>query len=115
MKALFLILSIILISEYNCEACASKNPPKDKKECLKRNLGDDDDFCCLFQLNYTNGDTETNCIPLTDKNHRKMKDFLRDQIDNKQKEKKENITFANIDCGANYLIISILSLIILFL
>ena len=70
-------------------------------------------YCCFAEAE-ADGKTEKECIALTQKDY----DEIGDYIDNLEKLAKD---FANVDadysvdCNSNYIVISLLSLILLFL
>ena len=117
MKASFSLLIIIILSQYSKEtACTSKTDPLAAKDCIEIELEEDEEKCCLLSYtvkkeNNAKNVTKGNCIGLTAEQYEDINNFFKGKVE----ELGENILTANIDCGTNYLIISILSLFLLFL
>ena len=122
-KTLYLLLVLLLLSKFNCQ---DEEEELDEGEC-------DDDLssgcenlkvgkgyykCCLFEFEYDKeiaGMKEgKSCEPLTKSQYDEIKDFIKDN----EKKAKNDIGVGvdiSIDCASNYIMISLLSLIILFL
>ncbi len=120
MKALFSLLIIIFLFQYSKEtACNSKSNPSVVKDCIEIELEEEENKCCLFS--YSINDTisikeEKLCIGLTEEQYEDIKNVFKTEVEKREnKEKGITVQHADIDCGTNYLIVSILSLIILLL
>ena len=113
MKALYTLLLILLISQYKSESCDSQTAPTTVKDCKERDAGKKKHKCCKMNYLFTNGTDRTYCQPLIKDEYEKIIEYLRnDVINNGGEEKVEN---ANIDCSSGYVVVSILSLILLFI
>ena len=114
MKALFTLLLILLISQYNSESCNSQTKPNKVEDCTERDLDVDDDYkCCKMNYLFTNGTDRTYCQPLIKDEYEKIIEYLQNDV--KKKGGNEVVVNATINCSSNYVMVSILSLILLFL
>ena len=117
MKTLFSLLIIFFLFQYSKEtACTSKLNPSAAKDCIEIELEGDEEKCCLFSYSTSDKvDTQpiNSCIGLTEEQYEDINNYFKGKVE--ETNKTVNILKANIDCGSNYLIISILSLILLFL
>ena len=129
MKALYLIVFALLLSLDICENCETQYPEK-VSECTDDKI--DKYHCCYVIMNgkHKNGSESKTiyCGRLSDDDYNKIdeliekakqdyekKDFeFRAKIDCGSGEKGDSIDDDN-KCGANYIIYSLLSLILLFL
>ena len=116
MKVLFYILIFVFLSQYSKEtACTSKTDPSAVKDCTEIELEEDEEKCCYFHwsINSTTSKKEENyCMGLTAEQYEDIKTIIKNEV---EKKEKDSTVQSYIDCGTNYLIISILSLILLFL
>ena len=124
-KALYLLLALLLLSKFNCQS--EEEEDYDEGECNSKissgcenlKVGKGYYKCCLFEAEgdkeFESGSKEIkNCMPITQTDYDKIKDYIKDY----EKEAKEELNFEvdiSIDCASNYVMISLLSLIILFL
>ena len=114
-KSIFLLIAILLVAKFNCEDgddddeyCSGKNA-KSVDDCQKLKLftadGVEYKHCCFLDAKKSGDDVKA-CVPLTQKDY----DEIDDYIDN------QNIySDVSLDCSSNYIIVSILSLILLIL
>ena len=122
-KTLYLLLVLLLLSKFNCQ---DEEEELDEGEC-------DDDLssgcenlkvgkgyykCCLLEFEYDKEIDGTkkgkSCEPVTKSQYDEIKDYIK----NSEKDFKNKIGVGidlSIDCASNYVMISLLSLIILFL
>ena len=117
MKSFYIVLFFLLISEFNSESCNSVKSPKKPDDCKDKDLGDKEYVCCYFEYNGKNGTEDyksTNCAGLKKDQFEDIKGYFEENV-NKTKESGIDVTYATINCFSNYLSISILSLILLFL
>ena len=118
MKAQYLILFALLLSLYNCEDCGSIEPEK-ASNCHDNKK--DGYHCCYFTIKTKNTKTGSNgesfsCGLISDDNYKKIEDYIKDrkkEIEDGQKNTE--VSTYKIDCSSNYIIYSLLSLILLFL
>ena len=116
MKTLHLLLVALLISLYYCENeegegsnnenyCEDLGTPSKAKDCHNRKLdpNTDEKYCCFLDF----GDGESECEGYTQRDYNKVDEY----IDAAEKANEK----LSIDCSSNYIIISLLSLILLFL
>ena len=109
MKALNLVLIALLFSQYICDADDSteycgheENAPQKAEDCNNRKISPnskDGKYCCFVKLNYGKG-----CEVFAQDEYDRVEDMV--------KYAEEDIS---IECGSNYIMISLLSLILLFL
>lgn len=117
MKVQYLILFALLLSLYNCEDCSSIEPEK-ASNCHDNKK--DGYHCCYLTVKIKNTKTGTNgesfsCTLVSDEYYNKIEEYVKDSkkaIEDAQKNTEATI---KIDCGSNYIIYSLLSLILLFL
>ena len=120
-KALFLILVVSLITQYHFELSEGECEEKDANsvsECEKLNPGDYHK-CCLYEWNYEKADEDgfksyKFCSTITKEDYDNIKDYVKKA----EKEEEDALGFGadfSIDCGSNYIMISLMSLILLLL
>ena len=114
-KTLFFYFAILFISQLNFiknEGCQKSNPSS-KKECHNRPAGDGYYKCCYVEEKWKGG-SEISCGAVTKKEY----DDIEDLID-KYEDLAESIGIKDpdisVDCSSKYLLISLLSLILLFI
>ena len=103
-KAFFLLLITFLISQYNGLDCSDDQTPTKAEDCNGREKGNDVYRCCFLEA----GEAIKNCEPVTKEGYDKIADVV-------EELKKQYGVDVSIDCGANYIIVSLISLILLFL
>ena len=113
MKALYTFLIFLLISQYKSETC---NAPTNTTEiCPNREINEDNDehVCCGIEYDYINGTNITYCLPLNQGQYENLTGYFHDEVE----ARGGNTTFirANIFCESNYIVVSMLSLILLLL
>ena len=116
-KALFLLIAVLLLAKFNCdeeeEYCGDEEyEPKNVDDCQKLKLPNDEEgenykHCCFLEAKFK-GVKGKSCIPLTQKQYDDIDDFI---------DKGEDAGYSDVslDCGSNYIMVSLLSLILLFL
>ena len=114
MKALYLILFALLLSLYNCSNCDKKWPEK-ASECTDDKV--EKYHCCYLtekrkHKNGSNGESYT-CTLISDEDYNKIEDVVKKYQDDNSKD--DWTVTVKIDCGSNYIIYSLLSVILLFL
>ena len=114
MKALYLILFALLLSLYNCGDCKTKYPAK-ASECTDDKV--DKHHCCYVtqkakHKNGNNGESYT-CTLIDDDTYNKIEEYVKKAQEELSKDDWEYTI--KIDCGSNYIIYSLLSVILLFL
>ena len=113
-KAFYLLLISLLFWPSESEECLSvtldddpellKNAAKGVDDCNAREKLEGYKYCCL--LEYENVKM---CVPVKEQQYDKIDDFIDDF------EKENEIKDVSLDCYSNYIILSALSLISLFL
>ena len=119
-KALFLLLAVLLV-QYKCDdkTCGGFASGVGDCENLKFDEEDEEEYykCCFIENEYKyNGQktTEKYCNPVTKDFYDDIKDRIKD-YEKAQKEEGYSDIDVSIDCDSNYIMISLLSLILLFL
>ena len=116
-KALFLLLAALLISQYSCDdeedsGCFKLEGVSGKKDCNNRK----DKYayrCCYVKAKgKIDGKKQTKeyCSPIDEENYKKIKDFIKEM---EKDGESSDLDIKNFDCNSNYLLISIMSLILL--
>ena len=117
-KALFLLLAALLISQYSCDdeedsGCLKVGGVSGKKDCNNRK----DKYayrCCYVKSKGKNPDgkkeTAEGCMPIDETNYNRIKDYIKDL---EKESKSSDLDIQKFDCNSNYLLISIMSLILL--
>ena len=109
-NTLFLTFAILLVLQFNfvtndCEGSASK-----VEDCQSKTLGTGQYKCCLYEVEYDGG-SGSGCVGVTKEEY----DNIDDYIDKAEENSEYADPDIDIDCSSNYLLISLLSLILLFL
>ena len=117
-KALFLLLAALLISQYSCDdeedsGCFKWEGVSGKKDCNNRK----DKYayrCCYVKAKGKNEDgkkvTKEYCSPIDEENYKRIKDFIKET---EKAGESSDLDIQKFDCNSNYLLISIMSLILL--
>ena len=116
-QTLFLLLTILLVSQFYCQLseCQKKTSAKKKKECNDLKVSDGMYKCCYVKLKSKVGGISIDyegCQEI-DKN---SYDNIDDMIKKAEKDAKDaggEYDLDTYDCNSNYLLISIMSLILL--
>ena len=121
MKALYTLLIIIFLTKYSKESnCTSVIDPKNYTDCTKAYSKESELKCCY--VNYTGLDNQTQpqpyeevfCLEMNATQYENIIEYFKGEVG-----KRQNMSYviqnATIECGAQYIIISMLSLILLFL
>ena len=117
MKFLYSLLIIFLLYKYTNETACTSKIPSEVKDCTAIKL-EGDEKCCF--TNYTGTEdiilpyNEVKCIGLTEDQYKEIKNFLDEQI-KQRNDKGIAVQTAKIQCDGNYLFISMLSLILFLL
>ena len=114
-----MLLTILLISQFYCDdyddgnigKCSNENAKK-TSDCEKLDPGEYHK-CCFYKLKIEGEDVDSYCMAVTKQMYEKIKDTIKDM--EKDEDYEDVSVKISIDCGSNYIIISVLSLILLFL
>ena len=113
MKTLYALLIILLFAQIICDADdvdgCDGTEKKNADECNKINPANGFYRCCFIKIKFEDGRSWEGCTPVTKAQY----DDIDDAIEDYEKNAKADID--SLDCGSNYIIISLLSLILLFL
>ena len=112
MKTLYALLIVLLFAQIICDADevdgCERTEKKNADECNK--IGPDEgDYRCCFIKGKFGGKSWEGCTSVTKAQY----DDIDDAIEAYEKAMEADID--SLDCGSNYIIISLLSLILLFL
>ena len=116
-KALYLLLVALLISEYGGQTTEKVcgGVANSQSDCEKLKLGEGYYRCCFVeQEGKVQGQSidYKGCVPVTKEIYDKIDDYIDEQEDNA--EAGVEIDEYSIDCGSNYLVVSLLIIILLF-
>ena len=115
MKALYSLLIVLLISECFSVPCydgdSEVNDPsiKEASDCHNRELVPEGLFyrCCYAEGTYKKK-TAKICVPVDKETYDDIENYVKEQ-------KNKGYDSFSIDCGSSYIVISLLSIILLFL
>ena len=123
-KTLYLLLVLLLLSKFNCQDEEEEQPDegecKGDSNCENLKVGKGYYKCCLFEaeadqaIDDDGSKTIKSCFPITKADYDDIKDYIKN-YENNVKNKQNIEADVSIDCASNYVMISLLSLIILFL
>ena len=103
---IFIILLVILLSQYECSnECTGTG--SSKNDCNSRNLSGDEFRCCYYYWKF-GGEEHKQCKALNKIGYENFKNYIKTYED--IKEKADEFSF---DCNSNYIIISMLWLLLL--
>ena len=112
MKTLYALLIVLLFAQIICDGddeVKYKGPgKKNADECNKINPAEGFYRCCFIKVKSEEASYE-GCYPVTKAQYDDIDDAIEEY------EKNEEADIDSLDCGSNYIIISLLSLILLFL
>ena len=108
MKTLYALLIILLFAQIICDVYECENAKKkNADECNKINPGEDFYRCCFIKGKF-GGKSREGCTSVTKAEYDDIDDAI-------EAYEKAGADIDSLDCGSNYIIISLLSLILLFL
>ena len=118
MKGLHMLLAVLILSLYCCqekeEYCDTDIKANGIDDCKNLKLDEEEMYKCCFAEGKGNGQTEKNCWPVTKGEYDEIKDFIKTLESEAKKDAGFDVEYS-VDCSSNYIIISLLSLILLFL
>ena len=116
-KALFLLLAALLISQYSCDdeedsGCEKFVGVSGKKDCNNRKDKDAYRCCYVKAKGKIDGKKETKeyCMSIDETNYNRIKDYIKEM---EKAGESSDLDIKKFDCNSNYLLISIMSLILL--
>jgi len=115
MKAYFFVILLGALTMYSCTEC--KGSATSVSDCEKKTLSEGEYRCCFGDIKVTiMGKTQEikECGPLTKEQYDNFEKYLEDGI-KKIEAFGGKIDKLSIDCNSNYIIISMLALLLLFL
>ena len=109
-NTLFLTFAILLVLQFNFVTNSCSGDASNVEDCQKMTLGTGEYKCCLWEAEYDGGSGSV-CMGVTKEQYDDIDDFI-----DKMEEAAEEADYdLDIDCSSNYLLISLLSLILLIL
>ena len=109
-NTLFLTFAILLVLQFNFVTNACNGDASKVEDCQSKTLGTGEYKCCLYEAEWDGGSSST-CVGVSKEEY----DDIDDVIDKMEEAGDEADLDIDIDCSSNYLLISLLSLILLFL
>ena len=115
MKAYFFVILLGALAMYNCEAC--EGTASSLKDCKQRDIPEGAYLCCFADFKITlMGMTQEGktCGSLTKEQYDNLDKYM-EESSKEIEALGAKIDRYEIDCNSNYIIISMLSLLLLFL
>ena len=109
-NTLFLTFAILLVLQFNFVTNSCSGDASSVEDCQSKTLGTGQYKCCFGEGEWDGG-SGSGCIPLTKDQY----DNIDDYIDKAEENAGVDDYELDIDCSSNYLLISLLSLILLIL
>ena len=110
MKTLYVLLVLTLIAQCLSTKCGDPTQPSKAEDCNNRELDSGEYRCCFIEFEIK-GVKSKACGAVTKEQY----DDIDDYIDKNEDTLGDTVEDFSIDCGSNYIVISILSLILLFI
>lgn len=112
MKTLYVLLVLTLIAQCLSTKCVDfTQQPSKAEDCNNRELDSGYYRCCFMEVETKKSGKTKYCGPVTKEQY----DDIDDYIDKAEDNAEVTVEDFSIDCGSNYIVISILSLILLFI
>lgn len=112
MKTLYVLLVLTLIAQCLSTKCVDlTQQPSKAEDCNNRELDSGEYRCCFIEIEVKKVGKTKYCGPVTKEQY----DDIDDYIDKAEDDAGDTVEDFSIDCGSNYIVISILSLILLFI
>ena len=109
MKILYALLIILLFAQIICDDDICNFAQRNNADECNKISPDEGGYRCCFVKAKVDDDNFVGCITVTKAQYDDIDDAI------KTIEKEEGADIDTLDCGSNYIIISLLSLILLFL
>ena len=112
MKTLYVLLVLTLIAQCLSTKCLDyTQQPSKAEDCNNRELESGYYRCCFIEIEGKKSGKIKYCGAITKEQY----DDIDDYIDKAEDNAVDTVEDFSIDCGSNYIVISILSLILLFI
>ena len=111
MKTLYVLLVLTLIAQCLSTKCGDSTKPSKAEDCNNRELDSGEYRCCFVEYEVKGFGEMKACGAVTKEQY----DDIDDYIDKNEDLLGDTVEDFSIDCGSNYIVISILSLILLFI
>ena len=118
-KALILLMAILLLNLSISESCKNDNASK-AEDCEKLEAGEGFYKCCYYETDWKSSEgkgTKKGCEPITKDQYDNIKDYIK-KIENGDFDDDEDSDVeldVSVDCGSDFIVFSLLALILLFL
>ena len=111
MKTLYVLLVLTLIAQCLSTKCGDAPLPTKAEDCNNRELDSGEYRCCFIEVEIKKVGKSKVCGAVTKEQY----DDIDDYVDDYEDKAGDTVEDFSIDCGSNYIVISILSLILLFI
>ena len=111
MKTLYVLLVLTLIAQCLSTKCGDAPLPTKAEDCNNRELDSGEYRCCFIEVEIKKVGKSKACGAVTKEQY----DDIDDYVDDYEDKAGDTVEDFSIDCGSNYIVISILSLILLFI
>ena len=111
MKTLYVLLVLTLIAQCLSTKCGDVTQPSKAEDCNNSELDSGEYRCCFIEYELKGFGEMKACGAVTKEQY----DDIDDYIDKNEDLLGDTVEDFSIDCGSNYIVISILSLILLFI
>ena len=118
MKALYTLLIILLITQYNSQKCNGEVEATSVSQCQSLTLEKGDYKCCLFEVEYEDLSGKDITLKTCDGVTKSQYDDIDNMIDFYEGFMEGfgyDVDDIDIDCGSKYLVISLISLALLLI
>ena len=109
MKTLYALLIVLLFAQIICDDDICNFAQRNNADECNKIGPDEGGYRCCFVKGKFGGRSWEGCTSVTKEQYDKIDDAI------KELEKQDDTDVDSLDCGSNYIIISLLSLILLFL
>lgn len=116
MKTLYVLLVLTLIAQCLSTKCVDYTQrPSKAEDCNNRELDSGYYRCCFMEVETKKSGKTKYCGPVTKEQYDDIDDYIDKVEDGAGDTVEDTVEDFSIDCGSNYIVISILSLILLFI
>ena len=115
-KLLLYAFAILLVTQLNFvknQRCGDKNDPSGVDDCKNLALDTGDVKCCYWEAEWDGG-SDSVCSGITQEQYDNIDDYIDSEEEDSEKDGYSDFELS-IDCSSNYLVISLLYLLLLIL
>ena len=114
MKALYIFAIIVFLWQTNCERCIGSSQPTKRDDCISRDLDEGYYKCCYAVTEIENqSEKEIHCAELNKEQYDDINKYIKDSKEEYKQRTGKTVKDASVDCNSNYVVISLMSLILL--